>query len=128
MLHMSQEHVDAMNAILRDSEPVREACSRLPVPRTWTYHLADGPDGRPVDWTVRFADTVEFSLEPVADADVVLAGDWAQMMRTVKAGREGRQLDSGATMTGDAAVVAETSPVLEVARAVATLPVEFPDC
>jgi hypothetical protein len=49
------------------------------------------------------------------------------MMRTTKASREGRQEDPGVTVTGDRAVVAETQAVLEVARAVATLPVEFPD-
>jgi hypothetical protein len=128
MLHMSQEHVDAMNALLRESEEVRAACRALPAPRTWSYRLADGPDGRDVDWTVRFADTVEFGLvPPEGRADVVFTGDWARMMRTTKASREGRQEDPGVTVTGDRAVVAETQAVLKVARAVATLPVEFPD-
>ena len=128
MLHMSQEHVDAMNALLRDSEVVREACRSLPVPRTWAYTLADGPDGTVVHWTVRFADTVEFAVgEPEVRADVVFTGDWARMVRSTRDGREGRPTDPGVTVTGDPAVLAETGPVLEVARAVATLPVELPD-
>jgi hypothetical protein len=129
MLHMSQEHVDAMNALLRDSELVREACRALPTPRTWTYELAGGPGGQVVNWTVRFADTVEFSLgKPAGRADVVFTGDWARMMRATKAARAGRALDAGATVAGDGVVLAMSRPVLEVARGVATLPVDFPDC
>jgi hypothetical protein len=126
VLFMSQEHVDRMNALLVDSVEVLAACAHLPRPFAMAYRLADGPDGHVVHWRMSFGETVRFDLlgEP---ADVVLAGDWQRMIRASSAGRDGEVVDPGLTVEGDATLLKQVGPVLEVARGVATLPVHFPE-
>jgi hypothetical protein len=126
-LFMSQEHVDLMNALLEDAPTVQEACQVLGAPRTMTYELADGPGGADVHWTVRLDRTVRFSLDRPSDPDVLLAGDWTRMIRATVAARNGEVLDPGVTVTGDPALLAQVDAVLEVARAVAAVPVTFPE-
>jgi hypothetical protein len=126
MLFMSQEHVDAMNALLADSEVVRDACRQLSRPRTIGYLLHDGPDGGPVHWRMSFADTVRFDLQQ-GETDVLFAGDWAQMIRASRANREQQSVDPGLVVEGEPAVLEEVGPALDTARSVATVPVDFPE-
>ena len=123
---MSQEHVDLMNALLAPSEDVRAACAQLAGPRTLGYALTDGPDGADVHWRVTCADTVRFSLD-AGPADVLLVGDWAQMIRASRATRDGEVIDAGVRVEGDASVVGEVGRILEVARSVAVVDVSFPE-
>lgn len=126
MLFMSPEHVAAMNELLDTSAEVRAACSAIPQARVIAYALEDGPDGRTVDWTVSFDGTVRFSLDPATNPDVVLRGDWGKLMRTSAANRRGESADPGVTVEGDVSVLADVGPVLDLARSVATLDVDFP--
>ena len=127
MLFMSPEHVAAMNDLLDHSAEVRTACSVLRQPRVLAYELSNGPDGRTVHWTVTFDRTVHFSLEPSEQPDVLMRGDWAQMIRATTAGRRGESADPGVSVSGDVQVLEEVGPVLELGRSVATLDVEFPE-
>ncbi|WP_068800738.1 hypothetical protein [Pseudonocardia sp. HH130630-07] len=127
---MSPEHVTAMNALLRDDPTVRAACARVPGRRVLAYRLADGPGGRDVHWTVTVGGTggtVRFGLDEVPDPDVLVVGEWPRMIRATRASRDGVEQDPGCTAEGDTAVLAEIGEALAVARAVATLPVEFPE-
>lgn len=126
MLFMSPEHVATMNELLDASAEVRAACSVLPQPRVMAYALEDGPDRRTVHWAMSFHDTVRFSLDPAAEPDVLLRGDWRRMMRASEVNRRGETADPGVTVEGNVGVLAEIGPVLELARSVATLDVEFP--
>ena len=123
---MSAEHVAAMNALLEDAPSVRKACSELPVPRVMAYRLADGPDGGDVHWAMTFTDTVRFSLQEHPEPDVCFVGDWTKMILASQGSREGEPQDPNLTIEGDAAVLAEIGAALEVARSVATVPVDFP--
>lgn len=127
MQFMSPQHVAAMNELLDASAEVRAACAALPEPRAMGYELTNGPDGETVHWTVSFNGTVQFSLDRAERADVGFKGDWAQMIRATRANRDGGAVDPGVTVAGDPAALAEIGPVLERARSVATLPVEFPE-
>lgn len=124
---MSSEHVDAMNAILETCEPVREKCAALDKPMSMAYVLRDGPDGDPVYWTCTLTDTFRFALEPNPQADVTFVGDWKQMIRASAGGRDGQQIDPGVTIEGDENAVAIIGPIMETARAVATVSVDFPE-
>ena len=126
MEFMSAEHVATMNAILQDDAAVRAACSGLSRPWVMSYVLADGPGGSYVYWTVTFGETMQFSLDEAPAADVRLVGDWKQVVRSSSGARRGEELDPGVSIEGDTAALAEIGPVLEVGRAVATVPVEFP--
>lgn len=126
MVFMSSEHVAAMNALLDASTEVRAACSALPQPRVMAYALEDGPDGHTVHWVASFRSTMQFSLDAVDQPDVLLRGDWRQVVRASDANRRGELVDPGVVVEGDAGVLAEVGPVLELARSVATLDVEFP--
>ena len=123
---MSPEHVDRMNALLAGSEELRAACAGLAAPRVMAYRLADGPAGRTVHWRMLFHDTVRFELTE-GPAEVVYVGDWAQMIRAARAGRDGAVVDPGLRVEGDPAVLTEIAPVMELARDVATVPVDFPE-
>lgn len=123
---MSQEHVDRMNALLAGSEEVRAVCAGLSAPRAMAYRLTDGPAGRTVYWRVSFDQTVRFELID-GPADVAFVGDWAQMIRATRAGRGGEEVDPGVRVEGNEVVLAEIGPVLELARSVATIPVDFPE-
>lgn len=79
------------------------------------------------EWTMTCSDTARFSLQEDPSADVTFAGDWALMIRSSRANRDGVAADPGLAMEGDASVLAEITPVLEVARSVATRPVSFPE-
>ena len=92
-----------------------------------SYDLADGPSSATVHWTMTFERTVRFSLDRPAEPDVILVGDWAQMVRSARAGRDGQSVDPGVTVAGNADVLAEIGPAFDAARSVATIPVEFPE-
>ena len=124
---MSQAHCDAMNAATRNSEAVREACASLPRSLSLTYQLSGGPDGEIVHWTVRFDETVTFSLEPSPSADITITGDWARVVRASRAARDGAADDSGSSASGETALLVHTSRALDAARRVAVFEVNFPD-
>ncbi|PKW16227.1 hypothetical protein [Saccharopolyspora spinosa] len=126
MEFMSVEHVAAMNKLLQDAPDVRSACTQLSRARVVSYLLTGGPNGEEVHWTITFGDTVQFSLEEASSPDARFVGDWTQMIRAVSAGRGGAQVDAGVSIDGDGSVLAGINTTLETARAVATVPVEFP--
>ncbi|HVV76138.1 MAG TPA: hypothetical protein VHC43_08895 [Mycobacteriales bacterium] len=124
---MSAEHVEAMNALLVDATGVRAACRRLPRPYVIAYRLSDGPGGQDVHWTVAFDDTVRFGLTQHPQPDVVIVGAWREMVLASAASRTGQAREPEVRYEGDDQALVVTAPVLEEARAVATVPVEFPD-
>jgi hypothetical protein len=127
MEFMSPEHVDAVNAIVAEDQSVRAACARLPRPRVVAYRLTNGPDGADVHWTASFADTLVLSLTEAPASDVQIHGEWADMIRSARANREGQATNPDLTIGGDHSVLGEIGPIMELARPFATLPVEFPD-
>lgn len=126
MEFMSEQHVASMNALLEDAPEVREACAGLSRPRTMAYRLTSGPTGADVHWTLSFSDTARFSLQEHPAPDICFVGDWRRMIQASQSARTGEPLDPQLDIEGDAAVLAEIGPVMEIARAVATVPVEFP--
>lgn len=126
---MSPEHVAAMNLALAGSAEVREACRALARSGTVHYRLSGGPDGF-VDWTVAVSpDGLSFGLESPTEADVVIESGYAEMVRSARAAREDRTPPTAEppVITGDTNFVRDLSPVLALARSVATVEVEFPD-
>ena len=123
---MSAEHVAAMNAVLAADGTVRAACAALAKQVTIAYELSDGPGGTTVYWSIAFAETVRFGLEPTA-ADLVLRGDWARMVHAAKANRQGQVEDPAVLPVGDVTVMQAVAPVFALASNVATLPVVFPE-
>lgn len=126
MEFMSADHIATMNALLRDAPTVRAACARLGQPRVLSYYLTDGPGGEPVHWTVTFGETVQFSLAEASTSDVRFVGDWTRMIQAARASQNGDKADSGVSLEGDHSVFAEINAVLETARAVATVDVDYP--
>jgi hypothetical protein len=123
---MSQQHVDLMNALLKDADAVKEMCASLEARRVLTYDLTGGPDGDTVHWTMTIEATVQFSLDRPSHADVVLTGDWSRMIRASRGAQTGAPQDPGLTVHGDMALVAQVSSILATARDVAAVPVTFP--
>lgn len=126
MEFMSAAHVNAMNTLLADAPTVREECRRLSRPLVFAYRLSDGPTGATVHWTVSFDDTVRFSLDEHPQPDVVIVGDWADVIAATASGRYGEPREPDVSLEGDPEVLTLTSPALEAARAIATIDVEFP--
>ena len=124
---MSPQHVDVMNRLLEASEDVRAACAQLPEPVAMVQRLSDGPDGQPVAYALTFGPTVRFSLEDVAKPDIVVVGDWRQMIRAARAKQEGRVEDPGLTVQHGHAALERIGPLFALAGSVATVPVELPD-
>ena len=124
---MSQQHLDLMNALLRNADLVKETCASLSARRVVRYDLTGGPGGQTVHWTVTLDDTVQFSLDRPSDPDVVLSGDWSRMVRASQAAQAGDSQVPGLTVHGDASVLAQVVSVLEVARGAAAVPVTFPE-
>ena len=123
---MSQQHVDMMNTLLDRSEEVRFACTSLPRPRAVAYRLSNGPDGGLVHWHMSCSDTVRFSLSQLP-TDALMVGDWTQVIRATRARGNGANVDPEVEVQGDASVLVELAPILELARAAAAVPVTFPD-
>jgi hypothetical protein len=124
---MSAEHVAAMNVTLADSAEVREASSALERTYTMAYVLSDGREGRDEYWLMSLGpDGVHFALDHKPDASVIFRGDWRTMVEASKAGREGRQVDPGVTVEGDAGVLDAVATVFATAQRVATLEVDWP--
>lgn len=126
MEYMSAEHMAAMNELLQSAPEVRAACDQLGESRVMSYLLTNGPDHEDVHWTITFTDTIRFSPEEAAAPDLRFTGDWRQMIRSARAGREGKQIDPGVAIDGDPAICAAILTAFESARGIATLPVEFP--
>jgi hypothetical protein len=126
MEFMSAEHVDTMNALLADAPTVREACGRLSRPYVIAYRLSDGPGGQDVHWTLTFDETVQFGLTEHPHPDVVIVGDWTDMIAATVSSRTGAPREPNVTYEGDPDALKMTDPALEAARAIATVDVDFP--
>lgn len=127
---MSPGHVASMNALLTGARDVLRHCQALGRRYVVAYELTDGPAGAAVHWRVSFDPVigVRFGLTaPATDPDVVLRGDWCAMVRASAARRAGTGAAPGLRIDGDPGVLVAVGPALEAARAVATVPVTFPD-
>lgn len=126
---MSPAHVHAMNELLVDAPSVHAACKELDRRYALCYELGDGPEGRPVYWSMTFdPDTgVRMGLDKPERADLTFVGDWAQMIRASVAQRRGEQHDPGMDVRGDPSVMESVGAVFAAAQQVATIDVTFPD-
>ncbi|GAA3568023.1 hypothetical protein GCM10022222_59910 [Amycolatopsis ultiminotia] len=130
MEFMSQEHIDAMNGLLAGSAEVSAAARELPREYVLAYELTDGPaDGATVHWQLRFAtDGPTFALTPAPDADVLLRGDWREVVTAAARSRRGEEpVEDGLRTDGDIeSFMAAVGELFAVARKVATLETTFP--
>lgn len=130
MEFMSQEHVDAMNALLDGSAEVQAAAGEQARDYVLVYELTDGPDeGATVYWELRLGpDGTRFALTPNPAADLRFSGDWHTAVTAIARSRRGEQVDDAGLITaGDAeAVMAAVGRTFAVARGVATLDATFP--
>lgn len=128
-LFMSPAHVDAMNELLGEASSVHAACKELERRYSLSYELRDGPEGRPVYWSMIFDPDigVRMGLDKLERADVTFVGDWAQMIRASAAQRRGEQRDPGVEIHGDPSVMETVGAVFATAQQVATIDVTFPD-
>jgi hypothetical protein len=111
--------------ILLDDPEVKAECGALPRAYVLSYRLGDGPSGDTVHWTLSFDGTVQFSLAEHPSPDIVLVGDWRQLMRASEANRRGEQVDPGVRVEGDPAVLAAVGAAFAKAQSVGTLAVTF---
>ena len=126
MLFMSREHVDAMNELIEKSDEVRQAGLALDRDYTMAYHLTRG-DGTIEGWSMTGGPTgFAFGLGERPDADVILTGSYELMIEATKASRAGEVIDPQITIEGDLEAMAKVSTVMETARPVATIDVDFP--
>lgn len=94
------------------------------------YELKSGPEGEPVYWALWVCSQgVRFAITPSdREPDLTLRADWASMIQSAKANREGRQhQDVEIEFAGDKSVLTSIAPVMAVVRRVATVECEFPD-
>jgi len=124
---MSPEHVSAMNERLRDAEEVRAACRELGEPRVLQFHLANGPDGADVYWTVEYHHTMQFGLEPHPEPDIVLSGDWTNQIRATVSSRTDEPVPQEISIQGDPELYAKLATIVELARPFATFDTRLPD-
>jgi hypothetical protein len=127
---MSQEHIEAMNRLLAESDEVTAAAHALDREYVLAYELTDGPrDGATVHWRMGLGpDGTSFALAPSPRADVLLRGDWHTALTAMAHSRRtGEPTDEGLTVDGDVeALMAQVGEQFAVARKVATLDTEFP--
>jgi hypothetical protein len=125
---MSQEHVDEMNARLADAPHVQEAAASLGAECLLVFELDDGPDGEKVYWQAAIGPKgFRFRLgPPPAKPDVLIRTDYAEMIRSVRAEREGGTMEIDQEVVGDEQLLARMLEILEVARPVATLDTDLP--
>lgn len=124
---MSPEHVAAMNERLRDADVVRAACRELGRTRVLQFQLADGPDGADVYWTLTYDHTMRFGLEPHPEPDVVLSGDWTNMIRATVSAHSDEPVPHEIVIQGDAELYPKLMAILELARPLATFDTRLPD-
>lgn len=127
MEFMSPEHIAAMNERLRRAEVVRAACRDLGAPRVLQFHLADGPGGADVYWTVEYRHTMQFSLESHPEPDVVLSGDSTNQIRATISARTDKPVPQNISIQGDPAILEQLKAIIEIARPFATFDTRFPD-
>lgn len=125
---MSPTHVHAMNELLGEASSVHAACKELERHYSLCYELRDGPEGRPVYWSMIFdPDTgVRMGLDKLERADITFVGDWVQAIRASAAQRRGEQHDPGMEIQGDPSVTETVSAVFAAAKQVASIDVTFP--
>jgi hypothetical protein len=126
---MSQQHVDTMNELIAATPEVQEAAAELGNDRLLAFELADGPGGETVWWSLTVGPSgFRMGLgRPARLPDVLIRSDFAAMIRSVRAGREGRSEEAPQEVVGDQELMARIFEVLEVARPVATLDSELPE-
>jgi hypothetical protein len=130
MEFMSQEHIDAMNVLLVNSEKVLTAAKELPREYVLAYELTAGPvDGATVYWQVRLgpAGTV-FELAPAENPDLCFRGEWRSVVESAARSRDGASDDGGGmSAEGDVpSFMAAVGKNFAIAREVATVPVTYP--
>jgi hypothetical protein len=130
MLFMSATHVETMNDLLAQSGEVRAMAADLGRELVIMYDLKSGPEGAPMYWTLRVGSQgVCFALTPSdQQPDVTLRADWAAMIQSAKANREGRQhQEVDIEFVGDKSVLTSIAPLMAAVRRVASVECEFPD-
>lgn len=127
LVFMSREHVDRMNDLLAGSADVLAACADLDREYEIVYELRNGPDGT-VYWVLRFdrASGARFSLNRTQNADLTYVGDWAEVIRSSRAARNGERVEPSLEVRGDPSVTDRVGTAYAAAQRVATIPVEFP--
>lgn len=126
---MSADHVERMNAILRDEPSVRAVCRDLDRRYALCYELNDGPEGRPVYWSVVFdpRQGVRMGLDKPEHADLTFVGDWGDAIRTAVAQRRGERHDPEMDVHGDHDILETVGAAYAAAQQVATIETTFPD-
>jgi hypothetical protein len=108
---------------MAESPEVQQILSGLERPLGLAYELTNGPDGKPVYWSLAFGDTAEFGLAPDRDADVTMRGDWKSMIQLTL----GQPAESEVVPTGDLGQLPKLMELIEAIRPYGAVPVEFPD-
>ena len=126
---MSADHVERMNAILRDERSVRAVCRDLDRRYALCYELNDGPEGRQVYWSVVFdpRQGVRMGLDKPENADLTFVGDWGDVIRAAAAQRRGERNDPEMDVQGDPDILATVGAAYAAAQQVATIDATFPD-
>lgn len=122
-LFMSPEHVAIMNERLALSAEVKYILATLDHPLSMAFELTDGPDGETVHWSLVFAGTARFGLQPHPSADVTMRGDWTSMIRQTM----GQPTNSEVTPHGNLDALPKILELVEAIRPHGAVPVTFPD-
>lgn len=126
-LFMSPEHVEALNARLAASEPVRAACARLEQDILILQRLTDEDGGPDVFWQVRFEREAGSSLRlgpPEREPDLTWTGGYWAMIAYMAA----RDLAQPAPLTasGDVTAMERAKEAWAASQAVAIKEIDFP--
>ena len=119
---MSPEHVHLMNERLAQAPEVSQLLEALEAPLSLAYVLSNGPAGETVYWSVELGPSVRFGLAPLANADVLMRGEWSTMIQVVR----GEQPEEPIVPLGAAADVERVGALLEALRPYATVDTEIP--
>jgi pimeloyl-ACP methyl ester carboxylesterase len=126
---MSPEHVAIMNARVARAAEVQRRCAALGRSYIVAYVLTDAPLGASAHWRVEAGpgSGVRFALGP-ATADVTIHCDYRAMLAATQDARAGRPASPpGARTEGDAEALRAVAEILALARAAATVDVDFPE-
>lgn len=88
---MSVDHVERMNAILRDEPSVRAACRDLDRSYAFCYELNGGPEGRQVYWSMVFdpSQGVRMGLDKPERADLTFVATFPKVPASFATGSAG---------------------------------------
>lgn len=117
-----------MNGRLAESAEVKRLCAALARDYRVMFLLADGPAGQDVVWRMEVARgqgvRIALGAAPLP-ADITVRSDYRAMVRASQSARAGGQPQNTAAIDGDPDAIAQVAHVLAVARATATVDVEF---